>query len=534
MRKGEFMNDPIVHELPDSGTRETQQFRSQVGHISRHSGTLFAGTIFTAALGYVFKIYLARVLGAEALGIYALGLTLMGFLGVFNSLGLPESAVRFASVYRANRKFEKLRALLFWGGAILLVSNVFFAAIFLSAGGFVARRFYHSAALPHYLPWFVALMMLGALSVFYSRILAGYNAVGPRTIITNFIGSPATMLLAVLFLSMGWGLSGYLLAQVLSAALVIGLILVVVWKRTPDDARIFTRLPAFPEREVLLFSVTAVAVLLLEFLMAQMDKIALGFYLGARSVGIYSVAAAVVAYESMVLSSVNQVFSPIIADLHSRGDNVMLSRLYKALTKWVFGVTVPLAIVVMVYARPIMRMFGHDFESGWPILIIGTVGQLVNCGVGSVALLLYMSGQQMRLLRVQIAMAGVMLVANVALIPVWGIVGAAVAAAITNAGINAWNFLNVRKVMGLSPFSRSFARLSVPALGSVALALIVSRQQSWFRHDWLAIGVAFVAIYATFAGLVAALGLDADDRMIAGAIWDRIRQTVPNLSGIQS
>jgi O-antigen/teichoic acid export membrane protein len=342
------------------------------------------------------------------------------------------------------------------------------------------------------------------------------------------------MLLAVLFLSMGWGLSGYLLAQVLSAALVIGLILVVVWKRTPDDARIFTRLPAFPEREVLLFSVTAVAVLLLEFLMAQMDKIALGFYLGARSVGIYSVAAAVVAYESMVLSSVNQVFSPIIADLHFRGDNVMLSRLYKALTKWVFGATVPLAIVVMVYARPIMRMFGHDFESGWPILIIGTVGQLVNCGVGSVALLLYMSGQQMRLLRVQIAMAGVMLVANVALIPVWGIVGAAVAAAITNAGINAWNFLNVRKVMGLSPFSRSFARLSVPALGSVALALIVSRQQSWFRHDWLAIGVAFVAIYATFAGLVAALGLDADDRMIAGAIWDRIRQTMPNLSGIES
>jgi O-antigen/teichoic acid export membrane protein len=528
------MNDHVVHELPDSGTRETQQFRSQVGHISRHSGTLFAGTIFTAALGYVFKIYLARVLGAEALGIYALGLTLTGFLGVFNSLGLPESAVRFAAVYRANRQFEKLRALLFWGGAILLVSNVFFGAIFLTAGGFVARRFYHSAVLPRYLPWFVALMMLGALSVFYSRILAGYNAVGPRTIITNFIGSPATMLLAVLFISMGWGLSGYLLAQVLSAALVIVLIFVVVWKRTPHDARFFTPWPAPLEREVLSFSATAAGVLLLEFLMAQTDKIALGFYLGARSVGIYSVAAAVVAYESLVLSSVNQVFSPIIADLHTRGDSAMLSRLYKALTKWVFGVSIPLAIVVMTDARPIMRMFGHDFEAGWPILIIGTIGQLVNCGVGSVALLLMMSGQQQRLLRVQAVMAGVMAVGNFALIPIWGILGAAVAAALTNVGINLWNLVNVRRVLGLSPYGRSFARLSLPALASVGLALIVNWQQGWFRHDWLTLGVSLLAAYGIFAGLVVLLGLDADDRLIAGAIWARIRQTVPNLGGIQS
>lgn len=520
--------------MPEQAALVTQVFRSQVGHISRHSGTLFAGTIFTAALGYIFKIYLARRLGAEALGVYALGITLVGFVGIFTSLGLPESAVRFAAIDRAVHKPEHLRSLLLWGGTILLASDAAAALIFLWFGGVVAHRFYHSPGLARYLPWFVVLMMLGAISVFYGRILAGYKAVGRRTLIINFVGSPTTMLLAVLLLSMGWGFTGYLLAQVCSAVVVIVLMLILVWKLTPSEAKYLVPWPSPLEKEVVFFSAAAVGVLFLEFLIGQVDKIALGYYLGARSVGIYSVAAAVVAYETLVLNSVNQVFSPIIADLHSRGDNAMLGRLYKALTKWVFAITVPLSIIVIVYARPIMRMFGQDFEVGWPILVIGTLGQLVNCGVGSVALLLLMSGQQRRLLRVQTAMAVVMALGNVALIPVWGMVGAAVAAAITNAGRNAWNFFSVRKLLGLSPFGRSFTRLLVPALASVMLALVMSRQQNWFRNDWLYVGVALLISYGTFVGVAAVVGLEADDRLILGALWARIRRSVPNLRGKES
>jgi O-antigen/teichoic acid export membrane protein len=527
------VSGPTIGDLPGPSA-ETQQFRSQVGHISRHSGVLFAGTIFTAALGYLFKVYLARVLGAEALGIYALGITLVGFIGVFNSLGLPWSAVRFAAIYRANRMMEPLRSLLLWGGAILFAANVVFAAIFLGVGGVVARRFYHSSGLAHYLPWFAAIMLLGTISGFYNRILAGYKEIGRRTVITNFVGSPTGMLLAVLFISIGWGLAGYLLAQVVSAGIVIVLLLIAVWKLTPDDARFLLPWPPVIEKEVWAYSATTAVITLLEFLMGQVDKIALGFYLGARSVGIYSVAAAVVAYESLILNSVNQVFSPIIADLHSRGDNAMLARLYKALTKWVFALTLPLAVMVMLDARTVMHIFGRDFEPGWPVLVIGTIGQLVNCGVGAVGLLLFMSGHQRRLLQVQMAMAGVMTVGNIALVPIWGIVGASVAAAVTNAGINVWNFLGVRKVLGLSPFGRSFAKLIPPALASTLLMWILERQRGLREHDWLAIGVSLLASYGIFAAVTAVFGLDADDRLVLGAIWKRIRRSVPNLSGIES
>ena len=517
------MSDHVVNVLPPSVDLESQKFRSQVGHISRHSGAFFAGTIFSVALGYLFKVYLARTLGAEALGIYALGMTLVGFIGTFNTLGLVESAVRFASVYRAANKLEQLQSLLWRGGGVLLVANAVFAVILLKTGKLVALRFYHSAELVRYIPWFTAIMLLGVLSTFYGRILAGYKQVGRRTLITNFIGSPATMAFAVALISLGWALRGYLLAQVLSAVVVIGLLIGFVWKLTPPEARLSLRWPHKLEREVWSFSAAAMGVLLLEFLIVQVDKVALGFFRGARDVGIYSVAAAMIAYVSLFLSSVNQVFSPVIADLHTRGENMMLGRLYKSLTKWILGLTLPLAITVMVYARPLLRIFGHDFEAGWPILIIGTVGQLINCGVGSVGLLLLMSGHQNRLLRVQAAMATLMTVASFALVPVWGIVGAAVAAAVTNAGQNAWNLLEVRKALGLSPFSRSYMRLLIPAIMSLATTLILKTLLNVFGRYWVATGIALLASYVVFGATVAVTGLDGDDRLVADALLSRIR-----------
>src|SRR5271163_814131 len=148
------MSEGAIGESTAASAAGTQQFQSQVGHISRQSGVFFAGTIFTAAFGYVFKVYLARVLGPEALGMFALGITLVGFLGVFNSLGLPQSAVRFVAAYCAAGKFERLHALLWRGSRILLTANLLFAAILLTAGRWVAVRFYHSTALVQYLPWF--------------------------------------------------------------------------------------------------------------------------------------------------------------------------------------------------------------------------------------------------------------------------------------------------------------------------------------------------------------------------------------------
>jgi O-antigen/teichoic acid export membrane protein len=508
---------------PESVILEAQQFRSQVGHISRQSGVFFAGTLFTAAFGYVFKVYLARVLGAAELGLYTLGITLIGFFGIFNTLGLPQSAVRFVASYSAQRKFDKLHALLWCGTGLLLAANLVFSAVLLFFGRFIALRFYHAPALVPYMPLFALMMLFSVLSSFWGKVLSGYRDLKLRTLILNFLGSPLTFLVAVLLISAGMGLRGYLWAQIVSSTVGCLLLVIAVQRLTPEPARFSFRSGALPEREVWSLSTAMLGIGFLEFVLVQVDKILLGFYRGAREVGVYSVAAAVVVYVALALTSLNQIFAPTIADLHARAEHKLLARLFQSLTKWVVGLTLPLAVVVIVFSRPLMRIFGQDFEAGWPILIIGTIGQLVNCGVGSVGYLLLMSGREKRVLRVQIAMAGVMVVLCVVLIPVWGVVGAALAAAITNGATNVAYLLEVRSALKLSPYNRSYLRLVPPIFAMIAITLLVKMQAARFGHDWLAVGVALLSAYAVFTSVVFVVGLDEDDRLISAAIWTRLR-----------
>ena len=509
---------------PSLESKHHAEFRREMGQISRHSAVFFAGTLFTAAAGYLFKIYLARVLGADALGLYTLGMTIVGFFALINGLGLPQAAVRFVAAYSATEQWQRLHSFLRRALSLLGVGNIILAAALLALGPKLARVLYHAPGLEPYLGLFAFILILGAFTTFFGQVLAGYKDVTLRTIITNFIGSPLNIIFAITLLSLGWGLRGYLVAQVASAMVVVSLLLAAVWKLTPRQARQMSQTLIPLESEVYWFSAAVFGVSFLEFVLAQADKVLLGIFLDVRQVGIYAVAATLVAFVPVVLQSVNQIFSPTIADLHARGDRALMGRLFQTLTKWIFGLTLPLAFVMIIFSKPLMRLFGAPFEAGWLVLTLGTLGQLINAGVGSVGFLLLMSGNQARLIRVQVTMAVFMVVTTLGLVRPFGIAGVALAAALTN-GVN--NYLCLRQVrtaLGISPYNRTYLRLLVPCFASLAVTagLAFLMQTLNFHSQWLWIGIATVLSYVAFCGLALLGGLDADDKMIVAAFRGRV------------
>jgi O-antigen/teichoic acid export membrane protein len=499
------------------------EFRRNLGHISRQSAVFFIGTIFTMAAGYLVKIYVARVLGAEQLGLYALGMTLVSLTQLVGMLGVQGTAARYVAVYNGTGKFDELRGFLTRSLGSISGLNLVLSTGLVFGGGWIARTLYHAPGLAQYIPLFAVLAFLGALSAFYSQVLAGFKDVAKRTVITNFVGSPLVIVLTVVLLALGTGMWGYLAAQIVNSVVVVALMVVVAWKLTPASARFsFTTLPSL-DREVISFAAAAFGMSALDFLVMQADKILLGLYLNPRVVGVYVLASTLSAFIPIILQSVNQILAPVIADLHAQGRMDVLQKLFQTLTKWILGLTVPLAFVVIVFARPLMRIFGPDFESGWPVLVIGALGQLVNCGVGSVGYLLLMSGNQRRLIKVQFVMAGISVLVNISLIPVLGIVGAVLAASCVNVVGNLWNLHEVRKALRISPYNRSYYPLLIPtafvAIGLVGLRLWMASSV----HQWAVVLMALVLSYIVFCSLAAAFALDRDDRMIAASAWSQLR-----------
>ncbi len=515
---------PIVHEatpvlLPSQAIGN--EFHRRIGSISRQSAVYFAGTILTAAAGYFFKIYLARKLGAEALGLYALGMSIVGFLGLFNAVGLPTAAARFVAEYSASGQFARLGAFLRSGLALLSVGNLLLGVVVMVAGPWVAVHFYHAPALRSYFWAFALIMLFGVLTAFLGQVMAGYRDVARRTIITHFIGTPVNILLGILLISLGFGLRGYMIAQVASATLVLALLAVAVWKLTPTEARAGgARVPV--ERKVVAFSAAAFGLAAVDFALSQSDKIVLGYYLAPKQVGIYAVAMALVGFVPIALQSVNQIFSPIIAELHAVGNRLLLQKLYVTLTKWIVISTIPLALTIGVFARPLMGIFGPGFQSGATVLAIGAVGQLINCAVGSVGFLLIMSGHQMEMIKIQTVNAALMIGLSLYLVPRLGMPGAALASAITVATTNIWSLVSARRKLQLFPYNAGYLKLALPTLVSGAILFGLSQASTGGHSPWKIAVFALAGAYASFLGLLLMLGLDGEDQQIARMVWAKI------------
>jgi|KBSMisStandDraft_5_1062788.scaffolds.fasta_scaffold10673_2 O-antigen/teichoic acid export membrane protein len=518
-------NIPVPRDL-ESGAPQSvalgRSFHGRMASISRQSAVYFTGTILTTSAGFFFKIFVARTLGAEALGIYALGMTIVGLLGLFNALGLPTAATRFVAAYSARGEFTLLGTFLRSSLALLTLCNVLLGLFLFVAGPWIAVHFYHLPALSPYLWAFVLIMFFGVLNTFLGQVIGGYQDVARRTFITHFLGTPANILFAVLLISLGFHLYGYLAAQVGSAVLVFALLARTVWKMTPPAARTTGRFGPV-EREVVTFSAAAFGTAGLEFVLGQADKILLGRYLDVTQVGIYSVAMALVAFVPIALQSVNQIFSPTISELHALGNRAMLQLLYTTLTRWILIFTIPLAATMIVFARPLMAIFGPAFASGAQVLAIGAAGQLLNCAVGSVGFLLLMSGNQFELVRVQAFNAVLLLLLGFALVPSMGTTGAALAMAITVVTTNLWLLKSVNRRLKLFPYNASYVKLIVPTAFMIGTLMLLRRQLETGHSNWAMALIAIIAAYAFFLFVVWVSGVERSDREIIAMLWARIR-----------
>ena len=500
-----------------------ESFRAHVSKISRESGIFFAGSIFTTAAGYFFRIFLARKLGAEALGVYALGMTIVGFLGIFAALGLPQAAVRFVAAFNAKGSLQALRKFLGGSSLLIVTANLVLGfAIVINRGWIVS--IYHTPSLRPYLLLFCVIMLLGSMNAFLGQTLAGYKDVSRRTVITNFIGTPLNMVLAIALIAAGAGLRGYIIAQVWSAAAVLVLLTIAVWRSFGARRKLMVDHAALLPREIASFSAATMSMELLGFLLSQGDKVMIGIFLNARELGVYAVAGALVGFVPVVLQAINQIFAPTIADLHATGQIALLSRLFQRLAKWTFACTFPGACVLIIFSRNFMALFGSDFQAGWPIVVIGTIGQLINCAVGSVGFILLMSGHERKVLKVQIGVAAFVMAANYVLIPRWGITGAALAAALANAFTNLWCLYEVKINLGLVPFTRSYGRLTLPCLVTILALLSVRRLDPTFTFSIPLLAGSVALAYLIFGLMSFLVASDEDDRMVTSAIAGRVRK----------
>jgi O-antigen/teichoic acid export membrane protein len=392
----------------------------------------FGGVVMT----YLMQVFLARWMGKSDYGLYEYVITWSLLLAVFASLGLPRAVVRLINEYRVQTDWGKLRGVILGSWGLTLLAGLCLSLVGL--GVLLAVNHYYPLTVASVLfvgVWMIPLQGLVLLQEDLARgadnIVLAYGptkVVWPVTVIAG--GSLLWYFRHDLdSLTMTWVAIATLSAVLLVQA---GLI----WWRI--ERTVTTAPPVLQPKAWLKISLPLLLYRAFRELLVQTDILMIGSILGATAVGMYSPASKTALWVGFVLQSINLVIAPTFAVLHVTGDREALQKIISIVTKWIFWSASAIAILLIIFAKPILGIFGPTFgEAHWALKIL-VIGQLVNALSGSVGNLLSMTGYQNQLMLVSSCVAILNLGLNAIFIPIWNIEGAAMTTAITLSIWNIW------------------------------------------------------------------------------------------------
>ncbi len=197
------------------------------------------------------------------------------------------------------------------------------------------------------------------------------------------------------------------------------------------------------------------------------------YYPGSPEVSVYAAAIRVAQALVLFLTAVSYMFSPFVADLYERGLIDRLNALFKRITRWTLGGTIPLLLLFMIAPSSVLKVFGGSFDSGSAWLRVLLIGQIVNVSVGAAGFILIMVGRTGWDLLVYGLSFAIDLLIAITLVPHLGPMGAAIAQSSALVVSNALRLWLVWRFVRIQPYDRYYARLLIPtAIGAVVMLAV--------------------------------------------------------------
>jgi O-antigen/teichoic acid export membrane protein len=186
--------------------------------------------------------------------------------------------------------------------------------------------------------------------------------------------------------------------------------------------------------------------------LSGIDSLILGLFTSPEDVAYYGVAAKIAPLIAVPLGAVNAVVPPLIAQYNQAGEFKSLEQVAQTTARWMYLLSLPLTIIIILLAPNLLRLFGANFLKAQFALTVLSLGQIVNVSAGSVGLILALTGSQWFLIKGQLLVGTVTIPLMIFLGKSFGISGVALASAFGLAGINVFMAWAVWRRLGIKGF----------------------------------------------------------------------------------
>ncbi|MFZ5479770.1 MAG: polysaccharide biosynthesis C-terminal domain-containing protein [Myxococcota bacterium] len=481
--------------------------KEDVRTLARGGGLLLAATLVGNALLLLLDGYVNGVLGLEGYGLYGALKRVLQLAGFAVALGMENAVVRFVATARTPEEAD---------GAVQRAALATVAASVVAAVAI-------AVVLPRLYPAGVEAARVGALSLPLAsiRLVAvsasnGWKDVRPRAVVM-FVAWPIAQLVGVGVLAhaLGLGVVGvmwaYVGAMAIGAALAVAMLLRARPRVASPAPGSLTALLAFS------WPMWVQGMLMAAYTWA--DQVLLVGIRGPADGGVYGPVATLAPLFGLGLGALNGQLAPMIAERHAAGDVAAMERLYRTVARWAVVFAVPPLAVCVAVPEAVLQLWPNGSAEAATALRVTCAAQLACTAVGSVNYMLIMAGRQRETLINGVPALGLNLALSFALMPRYGVTGAALANGIAMATANGVGCWQVWRALGVHPFDRALLKpilAGVPAAAAATLAIGLPRYLDVVAGAALAL--------VTFGVVLRALGLDADDRGVIDAIARKVRR----------
>jgi O-antigen/teichoic acid export membrane protein len=377
--------------------------------IQRQSIVSLIWRIAITFIGFLSTMYFAHAVGAGILGAYFLFMAYFGIISLVSDGGLGGAAIKRIS------EGEEQDA---YFSAFFVLRSFFVTVVIMALLAF--RDFFVDLNDAGMFDWLLVALICSIIYGAVNNAIAGRGKIGIQATCV-FIYEITRILVQVIAVFLGYGVAG------LAGGFVAGMVVASVIELRFFDLH-FVRFGWRHIKSLSTFSFWLFLTSSGAMVYSIADTVMIGYYMGNSDVGVYRVVMQFTSITALVTTSLQTTLWPKVSRWSKTGEFRMIGEtLSKAITYSLLN-AIPLCIGGILLGDKLLYYFyGADFAKGYSVLVVLFIVQIIS--VFHLFFITYLSALDLQkdAFKVTIVAATANIALNVALIPIIGIPGAAIA-----------------------------------------------------------------------------------------------------------
>jgi O-antigen/teichoic acid export membrane protein len=505
---------------------EKQLLDNSLKLVFKSSFIVFIGVFLSKLLAYAHRVAIARFFDPSEYGTYFLALMIMGWIGIFASLGLQEGVLRYVSFFRGKSEFSKIKYILHKSIKVSVITGVLGSIVLFISSNLIAVHIFNNPSLAIYLKLFSILIPFTLLNNIFFSSLKAFEKVGWYSFLFNIFQNALKLGALLLLIVLGLKSKAIIYSQMITIILLL-VFLYAVFKYFISPTLIRKALPNKSReqitRELYSYSWPLMFYGVIGNILYWIDSFTIGYFSNAAQVGLYNVAVPIAALLGFGPELFMQLFLPLISKHYATKKYGVIKETSKQVGKWILMVNLPLLVFMLLFPGVIINLlFGSQYLEAVTALRILAVGSFLTALLVVPNNLLNMAGKSKIILYNTLIIGVVDTIGNILLVPVFGINGAAITTSFSFLLSGIIVTLQTRKYLGIIPIRREVIKIFLVVILPTGIILIARSFLEINLITVILLGTLFAILYASL--LILTKCLDTNDWLIINSILAKIKR----------